>query len=66
VSKELLRHQVVGLDGGVNVLSMDADGYTHQHVLRTFDNFPFDFQQVTSFEGFEPEVLKSNKNIVLI
>ena len=57
--EQLLRHHVVGLDGGVDVFAVDADRHPHQHVLRTLDNLAVDLQQVAALQGFEPEVLKN-------
>lgn len=33
-----LRHEVVSLDGRIDVVHVDTKRYTHQHVLRPFDN----------------------------
>ena len=30
--EQLLRHQVVGFDGGLDVLAVNADGHAHQHL----------------------------------
>ena len=38
MSVETFRHEVVCLDRALNVAPMDADGYSHDHVLRTFCN----------------------------
>lgn len=35
---------------------MNADGNTHEHVLRTLHHFPTHFEQVRPFQGLEPEV----------
>jgi len=62
VSEELLGHQVVRLDGRIDVFTVDADGHAHQHVLRTFNNFAVDLQQIAPLQRLEAEVLQSNIN----
>lgn len=37
---------MVGLDGLVNVVHVDADGNTHQHVLGALDHLAMEPQQV--------------------
>ena len=49
MGKVLLRHELVGLDGGVDVLAVDADRDAHDHVLRPFRNFPVAAHEVGSF-----------------
>ncbi len=57
VREEALRHQVVSLKCTVNVTTVNANGDTHKHVLRSLGDFAVDFQKVGTFERFEPEVL---------
>lgn len=39
-------HQVVGFDGALDVVTMDANGNAHQHVLRALGNLAVDAKQV--------------------
>jgi len=51
MSEVALGQQVVRDDGGVNVLAVNADSDTHEHVLRTLGHFVVDAEQVGSFQG---------------
>ena len=64
MGEKLLGHQVVRLDGRIDVFAVDTDGDTHQHVLRTFDNFSIDLQQVAPLQRLEAEVLQSKRGIL--
>ena len=44
------------LDGGVDVLLVDADGDAHEHVLRALGRLAVDLEQVRSLERLEAEV----------
>jgi hypothetical protein len=46
----LLRHEVVRLDGRVDILAVDADGNAHQHVLRTLHDFGVDLEQIRTLK----------------
>ena len=48
---KLLRHVIVGLDGGSDVALVDADGNAHKHVLWSFGDLAVDFKQVRTLEG---------------
>ena len=43
---------------------MDADSHAHEHVLRAFDDFVIDFEQVAALEGFESEVIVVEVSVV--
>ena len=57
VGEPPLAHQVVGLDGGVNVLLVDAHGHAHQHVLGPLHHLAVEAQQVAALQGLEAEVV---------
>ncbi len=46
VSEPLARHQVVALDDGLEVIAVYADGYSHEHVLGTLNNFAIHSHQI--------------------
>ena len=45
------------LDDGSDVILVDADSDTHQHVLRSLHNLLVDLEQVRPLEGLEPKVV---------
>ena len=49
-----LGEEVVGLDGGVQVVLVDADGDAHQHVLGALHHLPVDLQQVRALQCLRP------------
>lgn len=51
VRKPTVRQQVVGFNGSVNVILVDANRHTHQHLLGTLDDFAFYTQEVRSLQG---------------
>ena len=55
--EEFMAHQFVGLDGGVDVISVDANRHSHQHMLGSFHYFPIDSEQVAPLKCFEAEVV---------
>ena len=55
MSEPHLRHQIVRLEGTLEIEQVDTDGAAHQHVLWPFDNLAFDLEQVTTLEGLEAE-----------
>ena len=46
VREPALAEVVVGLDGSVDVVLVDADGDTHEHMLRALDNNVVDLEEV--------------------
>lgn len=64
MDEPLLGHEVVGLDGLVNVSAMDADGNSHQHVLRSLDRAAVDLEQVGLLQGLEPEIVVAEVAVV--
>jgi len=57
MSEPSLRHQMVGLDHGINIILVDPNSNPHQHVLRPFNNSPLDFQEVRSLKSFKSKVI---------
>mmetsp|Transcript_19727 Transcript_19727/g.38612 ORF Transcript_19727/g.38612 Transcript_19727/m.38612 type:complete len:405 (-) Transcript_19727:253-1467(-) len=55
VGEELLRHELVCLNGTVDVILVDANGHTHEHVLRALSDLTVKAQKVGPFEGLEAE-----------
>ena len=53
----LLGHELVGLDGGVDVLAVNADRNSHNHVLGPLRDLAVAAHQVATFEGLEAEVV---------
>ena len=53
MGKELFRQQVVSLDSRVNILSVNTDRDTHEHVLGTFGDLAIDLEQIRSLERLE-------------
>ena len=53
--KVTLRHEVVGLDNPFDILAMDANSDTHDHLLRPLSYSTIDSEQIGSLEGFETE-----------
>ena len=46
-------HEVVGLDSAINVVLVDANGDSHEHVLRSLCCPSVDLEQVRTLEGLE-------------
>ncbi len=57
VDEPLLAHQVVGLDGAVDVGAVDAHADSHEQVLRPLHRPPVHLEQVGLLEGLEAEVV---------
>ena len=53
--KVTLRHQVVCFDDTLDIVVMNADGHTHEHVLGAFSNASIDAKEIGSLKGLEPE-----------
>ena len=50
-------HEIVRLQGCVDVFSMDAESYAHDHVLGTLDDLLVDLHQVCPFKSLKTEVI---------
>ncbi len=46
MGEEFLRHEMVGFDCGCNVLLVDSNRDSHEHLLRTFYDSAVDFEKV--------------------
>ena len=55
VGEVSLGHEVVRLDRLLDVVSVDPDGDSHDHVLGALGNVAVDSEQVRSLERLEPE-----------
>lgn len=55
MSEKFLTHEVIGFDGGLNVISVDAYSNPHNQMLRSFDYLAVNLEQITSFKCFKPE-----------
>ena len=59
-----LAHEVVRLDGGVDVLAVDAHGDAHDHVLGALGDLAVDLEKVRLLEGLEAEVVELKVAVV--
>ena len=50
MGEPLLTHQVVSLKSRFQIVEMDANGSSHEHVLGAFDDFSIYFEQVCALE----------------
>ncbi len=57
VCEELLRHEIVGLDGAFDVLAVDTNSDTHEHVLGTLSNLAVNTEKVGSSRVLKPKKL---------
>lgn len=53
MSEVFFAHQIIGLYGGLDVISVNANRHSHDHVLRSFNDFSVDLEQVTAFKSLE-------------
>jgi hypothetical protein len=47
-----LAHEMVRLDGALDVRAADANRDAHEHVLKAFCDAPVEAEEVGSFKGF--------------
>jgi hypothetical protein len=59
VREEALGHEVVGLDGRVDVLLVDAHRHAHEHLLGPLADLAVHAEQVGALEGLEAEVVEA-------
>ena len=57
MGKELLRHEIIRRNGGINILAMNSNSHTHKHMLRALD----DFAWMIGKRGKKSEVGNKNK-----
>jgi hypothetical protein len=50
-------HEVVRLDDLLDIIAVDADGNTHEQVLRSLGDLAIDAEQVGPLEGLEAKVV---------
>ena len=55
MSEPLLRHEVVGLESCLEIVQVDSDGGTHEHVLGTLHDLALAFEKVGALESFKAE-----------
>jgi hypothetical protein len=55
VCEETLRHEVVGLDNAIDIVAVDANGDTHEHVRGSLCNASIDAEEVRSLKCLESE-----------
>ena len=53
VGEPALAHEVVGVDGGVDVLHMDADRHAHEHVLGALHDLAVHAEEVRALQGLQ-------------
>ena len=54
---ELLRHELIHLQGGIEVVLVDADGHSHEHLLRPLNNDAIALEKVRALERLEAKVV---------
>jgi hypothetical protein len=64
VCKESLRHEVVGLEDLFNVVSVNTNSDSHDHVLGSFDNLAIDSEEIRSLKGLETEVVVGEISVI--
>ena len=64
MSEEATRHEVVRLQHTLYVLTMDADGHTHDHVLRALNDALVDAHQISTAQRLEPKVIVAIVSVV--
>lgn len=57
MSEPSVTHEVVGLDGGIDVGLVNTNGHSHEHVLWSLNDLTLDLEEVGSFESLETEVV---------
>jgi hypothetical protein len=57
-------YEVVSLYSFRNVLAVDTDSHTHQHVLRTLSDLPIDAEEVRALEGLEAKIILDGERII--
>ena len=53
-----LRHQIVGSQGTLDVVSVNSERDTHPHVLGSLDHLSVDSHQIRTLQCFESKVIK--------
>src|SRR5690606_36831102 len=58
------RHMVVSLDCLLNIIAVDSNSNTHDHMLRTLGDLSVNTEKVGSLKGLESEVIVAEVTIV--
>ena len=58
MSKEFSTHQIICFNCLLYAIFVNSQSYSHEHVLRPFDDFSINLEKVSSFQGFEAEKIK--------
>lgn len=51
MGKPAVRQQVVGFNGSIDIVFVDADRHAHQHLLGALHNLAVDAKQVGALQG---------------
>ena len=65
VSEEALGHEVVCVDGAINVIAVNTNSDTHKHLLRPFGDFTINTKEVGSLEGLEPKAKDAGEGAIV-
>ena len=52
-----LTHQIIGVKGLLEVSMVDANGYSHEHMLRALSDLTVEFEKIGALKGLETEVV---------
>lgn len=64
MSEVSLRQIIVCLNDFINVLLVDGDSNSHEHVLGTLGDLAVDFHEVTAFQSFEPKEIVVEVSVI--
>ncbi len=65
MDEEPLRDEFISFDGFFQIIRMNTNSNSHQQMLRPFDNYIVDFEQITSFQRFETKVVENKISFVV-
>jgi hypothetical protein len=57
MSEPEVTHHIVGFEGGLEIVEVNADTDSHQHMLRSLYNLFSIFHQIRALERLEPEIV---------
>ena len=57
MSEPPLTHKIVSLNDGVNILLVNANSHSHDHMLWSLYNFAMNFQKIRPLKGLEAEIV---------
>ena len=64
MSEVFARHEVIGFDNFFDIIAMDPDRYTHDHMLGSLHNFAIESKEIGSFKSLEAKVLIIEVSVV--